>query len=244
MINFFRNIRKKLANENKPLKYLRYAIGEIVLVVFGILIALQINNWNENRKLRNDEIILLIEVKSNLELTLNQLKIDSLKNSNHIHQYGKIKHFIKEDLSYSVELDTAFGGLKSWSSPYPIYTAYSTLKTKGLDIISNTSIRNKIVDLYEYKFTRISNDYDKAEWTLYESTVLPFYSKYIRIYRGDSLKLARPNNFEVLKRNDEFINLLELVINERKNGLGMYKTIMLAIMDLIESIEDELALRN
>ena len=49
MIPFFRKIRKKLADDNKPIKYLRYAIGEIVLVVIGILIALQINNWNQNR---------------------------------------------------------------------------------------------------------------------------------------------------------------------------------------------------
>jgi hypothetical protein len=50
MIGFFRKIRKKLADDNKPLKYIRYAVGEIVLVVIGILIALQINNWNEERK--------------------------------------------------------------------------------------------------------------------------------------------------------------------------------------------------
>ena len=49
MTKFFRKIRKKLADDNKPIKYLRYAIGEIVLVVIGILIALQINNWNQNR---------------------------------------------------------------------------------------------------------------------------------------------------------------------------------------------------
>ncbi|WP_421824888.1 DUF6090 family protein [Flagellimonas oceanensis] len=50
MIKFFRNIRKSLINEGKTGKYLKYALGEIILVVLGILIALQINNWNENRK--------------------------------------------------------------------------------------------------------------------------------------------------------------------------------------------------
>lgn len=50
MINFFRKIRKQLADDNRPLKYMRYAIGEIVLVVIGILIALSINNWNEEQK--------------------------------------------------------------------------------------------------------------------------------------------------------------------------------------------------
>ena len=44
MVNFFRKTRKKMAGDNKPLKYMRYAIGEIVLVVIGILIALQIDN--------------------------------------------------------------------------------------------------------------------------------------------------------------------------------------------------------
>ena len=50
MIRFFRNIRQKLAAENKVIAYLRYAIDEIILVVIRILIALQINNWNEGRK--------------------------------------------------------------------------------------------------------------------------------------------------------------------------------------------------
>jgi hypothetical protein len=54
MINFFRKTRKKMADDNKPMKYMRYAVGEILLVVIGILIALQINNWNEGSK--NDHI--------------------------------------------------------------------------------------------------------------------------------------------------------------------------------------------
>ena len=53
MIKFFRNSRQKLLIESKFSKYLIYAIGEIVLVVLGILIALQINTWNENRKATN-----------------------------------------------------------------------------------------------------------------------------------------------------------------------------------------------
>ena len=50
MIKFFRNIRQTLINEGKTSRYFKYAIGEIVLVVIGILIALSINNWNDQRK--------------------------------------------------------------------------------------------------------------------------------------------------------------------------------------------------
>ncbi len=51
MIKFFRKIRYELVEKNKTGKYLKYAIGEIILVMIGILLALQVNNWNENRKL-------------------------------------------------------------------------------------------------------------------------------------------------------------------------------------------------
>ncbi|PTL99430.1 MAG: hypothetical protein DA407_16790 [Bacteroidetes bacterium] len=75
MIKFFRHIRKSLLMENKTSKYFKYAIGEIVLVVIGILIALQINNWNENRISRNKEKLLLKELNS--EFKLNKIQLDS-----------------------------------------------------------------------------------------------------------------------------------------------------------------------
>ena len=67
MIPFFRKIRKKLADDNNTLKYLRYAVGEIMLVVIGILIALQINDWNETRKNRAKELSYLMRMKEEFE---------------------------------------------------------------------------------------------------------------------------------------------------------------------------------
>ena len=67
MIKFFRKIRQKMLTENKFSKYLLYAIGEIILVVIGILIALQININNEERKDRNKEKIILETLLSDLE---------------------------------------------------------------------------------------------------------------------------------------------------------------------------------
>ena len=66
MIKFFRKIRYKLMEQNKTGKYLKYAIGEIVLVVIGILIALQINNWNEARKVENSKQALMLALKSEM----------------------------------------------------------------------------------------------------------------------------------------------------------------------------------
>lgn len=70
MIKFFRHIRQQLLMENKTTKYLKYAIGEVVLVIIGILLALQINNWNENRitKAKTDNYLraLITEIERNI----------------------------------------------------------------------------------------------------------------------------------------------------------------------------------
>eukprot|EP01093_Parvamoeba_rugata_P010289 TRINITY_DN2799_c0_g4_i1.p2 TRINITY_DN2799_c0_g4~~TRINITY_DN2799_c0_g4_i1.p2 ORF type:complete len:144 (-),score=30.31 TRINITY_DN2799_c0_g4_i1:1192-1623(-) len=73
MIKFFRKIRQNLLSEGKTGKYFKYAIGEIVLVVIGILIALQINNWNIKVKERNTERLNLIALKEEFKENKNEL---------------------------------------------------------------------------------------------------------------------------------------------------------------------------
>ena len=75
MIKFFRKIRQNLIMQNKTSKYFKYAIGEIILVVIGILIALQINNWNENRKELYNEAKILKTL--NDEFSENKITLDS-----------------------------------------------------------------------------------------------------------------------------------------------------------------------
>ena len=75
MIKFFRKIRKDLMEKNKTGTYLKYAIGEIVLVVFGILIALQINNWNEMRKLQNTMKSVYSIIKTDLQSDIKNIDL-------------------------------------------------------------------------------------------------------------------------------------------------------------------------
>ena len=77
MINFFRRIRKQLADDNKPLKYMRYAIGEIVLVMIGILLGLQVNDWNDERKIGKSIDSNLVILKQNL--LEDQTQLENLK---------------------------------------------------------------------------------------------------------------------------------------------------------------------
>ncbi len=73
MIKFFRKIRQNLLMENKTGKYFKYAIGEIILVIIGILIALSINNWNENRKLKIEEQNSLKDLRTEVAFNIEAL---------------------------------------------------------------------------------------------------------------------------------------------------------------------------
>ena len=108
MMKFFRKIRYDLMEKNKTGKYLKYAIGEVVLVIIGILIALSINNWNTNRKLKSEEQNLLkdlrTEVKSNIEsLTIT---IDEHEKSYNVAQ--EFKRLFQDREAFNMMSDSTF----------------------------------------------------------------------------------------------------------------------------------------
>ena len=103
MINFLRRIRRDLINENKTSIYLIYAVGEVVLVVFGILIALQINNWNENQKTKKLEIVFLENLQIDLEVDISNFnrrikESEQIMDSNYvfIHESYKTQENFKD----------------------------------------------------------------------------------------------------------------------------------------------------
>lgn len=85
MIKFFRRIRQNLLSEGKTGKYFKYAIGEVVLVVIGILIALQVNNWNEQRKQKQNYLNIIRIIK-------NDLMIDTLNINQVIGYYEELEY--------------------------------------------------------------------------------------------------------------------------------------------------------
>jgi hypothetical protein len=96
MIKFFKHIRKSLLNEGKTTKYFKYAIGEIVLVVVGILIALQINNWNEERRNNTKEQQILSQLKEEYTANLLQLEQKITHRKKIINAATKVLDFIDE----------------------------------------------------------------------------------------------------------------------------------------------------
>ena len=150
MLRLFRTIRKSLTGSGSARRYMLYAIGEIFLVVFGILIALQINNWNESRKNRNTEIKTLLEIKEDVLATLSDIELDSALHKISLDASREIMEFVSSDQEWHDSLAMLFELAYYDFRISSIETSYRSLEAKGVDLISNPELRNMISLFYDY----------------------------------------------------------------------------------------------
>jgi hypothetical protein len=238
MIKFFRTIRKKLVEQNKTGNYLKYAIGEIVLVVIGILIALQINNWNEYRKERKVEINILNEIYDNLNVdrTNLQLKIDetqSFKLANlKVLEHLENKTPLNDSLNYYYARLNAYGTFRA------VTAGYENLKSKGVDLIQNDSLRSSILQLYDYEYFHFVEDIVHSIST-FRSTKSAYFNE--RIYLDDGIYTSGlPYNLTELQNDDKFKGYLKstMVIHDWMNSRRTSG--LLKIEGMMQAIEKEL----
>jgi hypothetical protein len=171
MIKLFRKIRKKLLEENKIRSYLKYGIGEIFLVVIGILIALSINTWNENRKLDQQEksyLNRLIQENKSDVLTF-AAEIERLENNNqkitNLSNAFKDKECSDSLLVHSASEFMIYGSL--YPRFNPSISTYEDLSSTGnLGIIKDTGLRDQIVTHYQ-SYQAVEWDYKiNADWAM------------------------------------------------------------------------------
>jgi len=137
--------------ENKTSKYFKYAIGEIVLVVIGILIALQLNTWNENRKAKNEEQKILTALQSDFKVSKIRIE-ETMVMQKEVLNHGKtlIDIYERQDLKEYEYFDTHLDSLDylisygtSWYRPEPVTGAYNALISAGkVDLIKNEKLRH------------------------------------------------------------------------------------------------------
>lgn len=151
MLKLFRTIRQKLIVEGKNANYLKYAIGEVILVVIGILIALQINNWNEKRKEK-------LQLKIALQSVYNDLVTDSLLINDELpNVYDKFtlnSKLLKKSYATTTNLDTLIKIMKYefpirwYSSPAYNRNTFSNLKSTGAFDLLPTDIKKSLSEYY------------------------------------------------------------------------------------------------
>ena len=151
MIKFFRKIRQKLITENKTGKYFKYAIGEIVLVVIGILIALQINTWNENSKKSEIERAYLLGIQNNLDQDIYELNKLIIKDSTNLYNYSiLLRAFNDKSINkYSKKFIKAIGDSYVTRSFNGNSIVFEDMKSSGkINHIKSDVLRFSILEYY------------------------------------------------------------------------------------------------
>jgi hypothetical protein len=242
MVNFFRKGRQNLLRITEagkpglPLgRYLKYAIGEIFLVVIGILIALSINNFNENRKLIKVEIQLL-------ENLITSLKKDSVEIARilpfQIKSVDQHNIFInssaQEILNSYSEIQISQMLFELWRggySFYPKYGAYNSIvSSKGIDILESESIKSRLIDLYDYRYKR----YESIDLVLdnrFQNILIPFLIGKIGFYVNSKFE------YNTIDKN-RFENKFEELQLECMNLTGQLNPSLL----LLQSIQGDINL--
>ncbi|AFL80130.1 hypothetical protein Aeqsu_0621 [Aequorivita sublithincola DSM 14238] len=148
MIKLFRNIRKNLLAQGKTTKYLKYAIGEIILVVIGILIALSINNWNDIRKNQKYEQDILFLINQNLDNDSIQLTDRLLKAKEAIELTNRLVAQVATE-NYGDSLNFWMGKIITFERFTSQSSAFEVLKSKGIETISDNDLQLALISYYD-----------------------------------------------------------------------------------------------
>lgn len=225
MISFFRKIRYQLAGDNQPasstgrfFNYSRYAIGEIVLVVIGILIALQVNEWNEQRKMKLEEKKALMRLHNESELIVNyikrrledrQLLIEKIEITARALQQKSLKNTSEIDFGMGV-FSTGF-----YQAVSPPRSTFDELKSTGkLQLITSEEIQNSISDFYvNLDYINVQLIYFRNQFT---DPISAAPEDYYYTYNPDfEFKIDWNYNFDNLANNRIFVSKLVKALRDQ-----------------------------
>ncbi|MDX1333026.1 MAG: hypothetical protein R3252_08360 [Robiginitalea sp.] len=261
MLRFFRRLRLGLTAQIPPEqtgqegtssqptfragRYLLYALGEIVLIVVGILLALYLDNLNADAQARNVETELLKELKSNLVSNLEILERTLNTESEYLSYNEMILEYLDHGKPYDKALDRAFGVYFWTVSTNPVTGGYEFLKSKGIDLITNDSLRKRISFIFENEFSILKNENEVWSNNLQQNISYPYHVKHFRRYyatdnENREIELAKPFDYEDLLEDAEFKSINTEIISNRKWNINSLQNLIREIQGLLVQIDQEL----
>lgn len=241
MILFMRKIRQRLLADSKFTKYLIYIVGEITLIVIGILIALSIDNWNNEQISRETEFAILHEMKKNLHSDLLDVRVNIKLNNISLQANERILKGLSNPESDIDSLSFYYAHLTLTTMLDINNSSYENLKSFGFQIIENDSLRIKITDLYTTSYIFLGK-MENVIYSIQSDKIIPLVISNIIT---DTLYVsARPVDREALAMNHEFKESIKLSREWFRFMVGLYENTGEEIVALINQIENEIENRN
>ncbi len=242
MIKFFRKIRQNLFSEGKTGKYFKYAIGEIILVVIGILIALSINTWNEERKNIQKGHEILADVRENLEFNIVQFQEDIGLNKKVTNSIDVILNNITVAKIYNDSLDRHFRFANWWATARWKSSGYEALINHGVEIIQSKELQESIIDLYEITYPEIAENMrlNEGNW----NTIFPYYLELIYREPSDFTSAdkhkAKPFDYQDIIESRMYRSFLSFSRSQRSYDIQARTSAISKNQVLIKLIDNEL----
>ncbi len=232
MIKFFRHIRKDLMEKNKTGKYLKYAIGEIILVVIGILIALGVSSWNTTRLEKNtitnyyNRIIVELDQET-ANAKMQKIKLEGLINKNK----RALKIIDSRNMDSLNTLKKLLGSTATtWGINYNFPITKEFVNQNYLSKIENDTLKINIEQLaWFFDFSERNRDYNTTQ---YVNTIEPFFIKHINysevalpMYREGLVQGGPKTNYEALFTNLELWNVITFKLEGLNNEYNTLKRV-------------------
>jgi hypothetical protein len=226
-----------MADDNKPMKYARYAIGEILLVVIGILIALQINNWNEERKQQNEINAALSQILNDLKQDKEILDFFDQIETLHIEYLTSVS---KHDYD-AVGLDTILKSLDHYMYFAKNNNGYSSLKESGkISNIDNLILKSSLTNYYEITYENLM-EASRFSGIFTNNRVIPYVIDHLDPNIDNSV--SKEKVVEKMETSS-LRTLVNYQIGVKKYSLGQLDQGIKNNIDLSKLIEDQLAGKN
>jgi hypothetical protein len=242
MIRFFRTIRQSLLAQGRIARYLTYAIGEIVLVVIGIFLALQLNNWNAERKEHSKELGLLAEMRNNLEADLADCQFNIDFNQRLLRGNVAVLKHLEERTPFHDSLRVHYGNLWGSTVLIPNTSAFDNLKSLGFDLIRNDSLRRSITKLYSERYTYLDKLESGFDSSLQMDEMGP--QIYTKIIMDTVWVSGYPINADALMDDVGFKGVVRMNVVARGLMVRVYQGLKKQILALMEQIDGELGTRD
>ncbi len=208
MLTFLRKIRKSFIDSGSSQKYLLYAIGEIALVVIGILIALQINNWNEQKKKVNKERNALSEILSDLEVNSSSLEDNLYHEQNNILQAIESLNVVLLSLEnasgYHDSLSIHFRNVYNYPYVELKVSGYESLSSMGMDLVADQHVRSEIGKYYTYVVPIAGTALRELRDDFYKYMIGHMQEKFVAKSVNNKMTLLEPRNFSELKNDIQY----------------------------------------
>ena len=230
--------------ENKTGKYFKYAIGEIVLVVIGILIALSINNWNNDKKDKQAELKYLNQIRKSLQEN-NLILKERIVNDERTLKFGDqlYSHFkTKKELNDSIKRVLVVL-LNDQMISFNI-AAFENLKNDGLSFISNDDLKFEIINIYDKELKYIQNIFANQFENYLSGVINPFFSDNFEFVSNEKYMSAEPNNYQDLLSNNKTTNIISMVNTMRSYAISNYSNTQKKINEIIIKLDKEIKTLN